>query len=92
MTLTIVLITILYVLPAISVYTYVKMAHGKNGIWKNDKFELKLFFMMICPVLNIFAGIVGWVDEYPVRDGHNDKDALSNIRNFIGKNVFNIKE
>lgn len=79
-------IFIFYCIPLISMYVYAKMAYGKDGIFEDDDFDMTMFWVMICPLLNWLGGTLIW-GTYPKK---NNK-LKNGIKDFVVKKIFNIK-
>lgn len=56
----IILILILYVLPLASMFIFAKMSYGEGGIYEGEDFDMTMFWVMICPLLNILGGFLIW--------------------------------
>lgn len=76
----IILILILYVLPAIRYYSWVKKIHGENGRWSFSKPDTGDIFFTLIPLGNLIACIV-ILDEYPYTDEYRQRK-----NKFLNKN------
>ena len=61
---------VVYIVSVISGWFYVKLAHSKNGVWKNVNTDSKDVFVTFCPIINTLF-IVGWVIEFPIKSEFN---------------------
>ena len=58
----ILIILLIYVLPLVFAYRFVRIAHSKNGRWSNLSPEVGDFLITIIPILNL---LTAFTSPYP---------------------------
>ena len=81
MIIALVLITVLYVLPLLSSYTWVRKAHSQGGIYETTTPDGVDFWCTIIPIVNIFYVFAMWEDA-PMKGQQPKKYEL--ITKFFG--------
>jgi hypothetical protein len=75
-----ILIFILYVLPAYNAYMFVSKAHSRNGRWSGQKPNGVDVFFVFCPIANWILGanhLLGdWKSDYHRKETSNDYSAF----------------
>jgi hypothetical protein len=77
----IVIIIIMYLLPAFLTYRYIQIAFSKGGIWERDNTSRFELIGVLVPGVNLLA-CFAWIVEYPKK-----RKRIDSFNNF-----FNIKK
>ena len=72
----IICLILLYFLPVLLTWFYVRLAFGKNGVRNGDEIEKDVFIFIFCPIGNIIFSFVAWLFHYPIKKEKKRKKIL----------------
>lgn len=80
---TLLVIVLVYVLPLICGYFYIRALHSSNGIYKNLNAGSWDMFLIFCPMINI-GGIFMWAVVWPYKRKRKRKRRKFDYNKFFG--------